>query len=120
VLLRRALGTITGHAAGETAPEPEDRNRVLVDVLGVSPAGQDRAWSETLCERLAALDPSRYEGWGPAELAAALKAQGVATRQMQMTVDGKRTNRRGVEVTAVTDALGDHAARAQTGEGIEP
>jgi len=120
VLLRRALGTITGHAAGETAPEPEDRNRVLVDVLGVWPSGQDRVWSETLCERLAALDPSRYEGWGPAELAAALKAQGVATRQMQMTVDGRRTNRRGVEVTAITDALGDRSAEPQPDGGTEP
>ncbi len=119
VVLRRAAGTITGHAAGEAPPEPEDQDRVLVDVLGVWPTGQDRAWSETLCELLSALDPGRYQGWGPAELAGALKARGVGTRQMHMTVEGKRTNRRGVDLAAVTDALGDRSIRTTPAGGTD-
>jgi DNA segregation ATPase FtsK/SpoIIIE, S-DNA-T family len=112
--LREAAGTISGYAAGETAPQPEDRDRVLIDLLGVWPAGEDRAWSELLCERLAAVDPSRYTGWTPETLSDEVKARGLATRQMQFTQDGKRLNRRGLDRAKVLDALGEKA------KGIEP
>jgi DNA segregation ATPase FtsK/SpoIIIE, S-DNA-T family len=112
--IREAHGLITGHAAGDEAPRPEDEDQVLIDVLGVWPAGEDRAWSELLCERLAALDPSRYAGWTPETLAEAVKVRGLSTRQMQFTIDGKRHNRRGLDRAKVAAAVGDRAA------GIEP
>ncbi|WP_088283805.1 cell division protein FtsK [Kineosporia sp. A_224] len=104
--LREGAGLLTGMATGEMPAPPVDRDQVLIDVLGVWPLDEDRLWSSEIVDRLA-LAHSAYDGWTPDNLAAALKPFGITTRQMQKTIDGERTNRRGITRAAVLDALGD-------------
>jgi len=102
--LREAAGTLSGHAVGDPAEERTDRD-VLGDVARVL-GTDDAAWSEVLCERLAALNPAAYSGWEPATLAAALKAQDVATVQLaRRDDDGAERNRRGVRREHVVEAI---------------
>ncbi|MGH3979600.1 MAG: cell division protein FtsK, partial [Pseudonocardiaceae bacterium] len=115
---RDKAGTLTGYALGETpAPTPA---ATLLDDLAVVYAASVRtdrpgAWSETLCELLADHRPELYAGWDADALAAALRPLGVETRQIAMTVDGERFNRRGVRREDLDAAV---AARAER-KGID-
>jgi S-DNA-T family DNA segregation ATPase FtsK/SpoIIIE len=94
---RIAAGTLSGVAAGEETDQV-DRVSVLDDVHGVFAPGEERLWSERILDRLAALRPGYYAGWTPAQLAAALKPYGIATRQVWGTTDhGDQANRRGID-----------------------
>lgn len=119
---RQAAGTLTGYAAGDTEAHTVD---LLDDVLRVV---SERMWSETVCAALAELRPDAYTGWGPEQLAAALKPHGIATKQLY--IDG--ANRRGIERSAIRAAIEERdAARsldarlsastdlAPSGQGLE-
>ncbi|QES46426.1 cell division protein FtsK [Streptomyces venezuelae] len=96
--LREAYGNITGHAVGQLPDNAEPTFDLLADLERAWPASTDRAWSETLCERLALIRPDTYTGWDAKTLAAALKPLGVSTEQVWgQTEDGQGANRKGVQ-----------------------
>src|SRR5262249_39243943 len=74
---------------GGTMPEPDTQTRdtgpaydLLADLLKVWPAGEDKAWNETLIERLTQLRPDGYAGWKPEQLTSALKPHGIEVGQV--------------------------------------
>ncbi|SCL40079.1 hypothetical protein [Micromonospora aurantiaca (nom. illeg.)] len=102
---REAYGNVTGMAAG-VAPETAARVDLLDDVRQVIYVGEAKIWSETIVERLAALRPDTYGRWTPEALATGLKAYGIETRQINAKgPDGKRANRRGIELGHVLAAI---------------
>ncbi len=96
--LREAARTITGHAAGDT-PDTAPVVSLLDDLAAVWPDGADKAWSETLCDQLAALRPDHYGQLDPAGLAAQIRPYGLKTAQVWGTdpATGKGSNRRGLD-----------------------
>jgi len=76
--LREAAGTLSGYAVGERQGDGPEWY-VVEDVLGV--LHEEQAHSDVICARLALQWPERYGGWGPAQLALALKAYGVRSQR---------------------------------------
>lgn len=105
--LRERAGTLSGYCLGE---EPEDQAPafdLLADLLAVFRPGEDRAWSETLCDRLEELRPTVYGGWDAKTLAAAVKPLGLATGQVWGDLPGGgQTNRKGLVRHEVEAAFG--------------
>ena len=110
-LLRSAAGTITGHAAGEE-PDSQDADRVMVDVLRVWTPGEDAMWSETLAERLADLDPDRYQNADATWLGAELRRRGITPKDRHRKVAGKGQTKKGPARQDIEDALGMASADA--------
>jgi DNA segregation ATPase FtsK/SpoIIIE, S-DNA-T family len=117
--LREAAGRLSGHATGidtlDATTGPADT--LLLDLLAVFPADEDKAWSENLVARLTAHRPGTYAGWKPEQLAAALKPYGIRTEQVWSTPDGggKQANRRGVLRAHLTTALTQRDRRREGG-----
>lgn len=110
---RQNAGTMpTAPVERETAPTYD----LLTDVLTIWPDGEDKAWNETLIERLADLRPDAYGGWKPEQLTAVLKPYGIKVGQIGRRIDGETTtNRRG---PARADILAAITERNQkSGEG---
>lgn len=108
---RQAAGTMpTGRRA--TGPGYD----LLADIAAVWPAGEDKAWNETLLDLLAAMSPEVYGGWKPEQLTAALKPHGVDTGQILRRLDGQAVNRRG-PARAQLDAVITERNRSRT---LEP
>lgn len=109
--LREAAGTLEGYCVGNT-PDAGPSHDLLDDVVTVF-AGAERLWSETICERLAELRPAVYGGWGPRELAAALKhPYGLqASDTWIATTDGSNANRKGFKQSQVLAAVETHRRR---------
>jgi S-DNA-T family DNA segregation ATPase FtsK/SpoIIIE len=103
--LREAAHLITGHAAGEAAPEAPTYS-LLADVRRVVvQSGRDWMWSEDVVDQLAQLRPNIYTGWTQEILAKQLGPLGVETKQINRTGDdGVRRNLRGVELADVEAA----------------
>ncbi|MFL6074328.1 MAG: hypothetical protein ACJ73S_13110 [Mycobacteriales bacterium] len=101
---RAAAGLLAGHAAGQT-PDTTTGPDILDDLAAIWPAEQDKAWNETLLERLADLRPQLYRGWEPEQLTAALKPHGVKVAQIGRRVDGEFVNRRGPALTDIQAAI---------------
>ncbi|WP_239382121.1 hypothetical protein [Frankia sp. CIT1] len=99
---RAAAGTLAGHAIGETDAGAVPVYSLLDDILAVVPPSETKVWSETVTERLAALRPGVYAGWGAEQLAAALKPLGIDTIQIGRRVDGRLVNRRGIDRARIT------------------
>lgn len=76
--LREAAGTLTGYAVGERQTDGPGWY-VVEDVLGV--LHEEQAHSDVICERLSIQWPDRYAGWGPQQLATALKPHGVKSQR---------------------------------------
>ncbi|MGW4466089.1 cell division protein FtsK [Micromonospora sp. NPDC004704] len=117
--LRRAAGTLTGHAIGQ-APEPSTSrtDTLLDDILTVIPPAEPKVWSETVVARLAELRPEVYHGWEPAQLAAALKPHGIPVgRQVWGTdpVTGKGANRKGIHRDDITNAVTERDRKRKAG-----
>jgi S-DNA-T family DNA segregation ATPase FtsK/SpoIIIE len=103
VALRTAAGTL---------PDPAGRTRdagpahdLLADLAAVWPTGEDKAWNETLCARLADLRPDAYAGWGSAQLTAALKPHRVKVGDVGRRIDGKAVTRRGIARSDIDTAI---------------
>lgn len=103
--LREQLGTITGHAAGETTDADQRATVLLIaDVAAVLQRGEAKVWSETIVDRLGELRREVYGEWAALDprakanaLAGALKPFGIDTQQVYgKTPDGRPANRRGV------------------------
>ncbi|MFF8943095.1 FtsK/SpoIIIE domain-containing protein [Streptomyces sp. NPDC014864] len=107
--LRKAEGTLTGHALGEdpaaTAGPSYD---LLADVAAVVPPSEERVWNERIAARLAELRPEVYGGWKGENVTSALKPHGIKTRDVAGTTDdGTRTTRRGIARTDLTKAIAE-------------
>ncbi|BCJ65877.1 cell division protein FtsK [Polymorphospora rubra] len=96
VALRQTAGTL---------PTPEEQTRtaapvadVLADLAQVWPGDDKKAWNDTLCGLLAELRPEAYQGWGSAQLTAALKPHPIIKvgDVYGRLSDGKETTRRGI------------------------
>lgn len=96
---RERSGLLSGQAAGEVVDHGETVD-VLADVRTVF-ATAERIRTEDLLALLGELRPALYGGWGPEQLALALRPFGVVPGQVK--IDGE--NRRGYRVDAVNDAL---------------
>jgi S-DNA-T family DNA segregation ATPase FtsK/SpoIIIE len=80
---------IAARVKAGTMPEPDTQTRdtapafdLLADLLQVWPAGEDKAWNETLLPLLAELRPDVYAGWKPEQLTSALKPHGIDVAQI--------------------------------------
>jgi len=105
--LREAAGTITGYALGEEpdADAAAGHNQLLDDILAVVPAGETKVWSEVVVDRLTEFRPKTYAGWGPDQLAVALKPHGITTAQIGRRVEGQVVNRRGIDRAHIAAAI---------------
>ncbi|WP_198357125.1 cell division protein FtsK [Streptomyces fildesensis] len=116
--MRKAAGTITGHAAGETTSSTDPTaqgDNLLDDLVAIWPAGENKVWSETLTAALALLRPDVYTGWGPDQLVMVLKPRGIRTVQVGRRIDGKVVNRRGVERDAILGAVAERDRNRDAG-----
>ncbi|MDQ2582604.1 FtsK/SpoIIIE domain-containing protein [Saccharothrix yanglingensis] len=112
--VRSAAGLLSGYAAGlDVEVDEVAADTLLPDVLTAMGAA-DKAWSESIVDRLAELRPAVYGPWAEQDgkdkakhLAAALKPYGVSTVQVWGTDPGtgKGANRRGVERAHITNAI---------------
>jgi S-DNA-T family DNA segregation ATPase FtsK/SpoIIIE len=113
---RVAAGRLTGYAAGlDLTPDDEaDNGTLLADVLAAI-GSADKAWSESIVDRLAELRPATYMPWAElptgaakaTQLSSALKPYGISTKQVWATDPdtGKGANRMGVKREWIADAL---------------
>jgi S-DNA-T family DNA segregation ATPase FtsK/SpoIIIE len=109
--LREQAGNITGYAAGEQVDVEAARLDTVADTLSVFGKGEDKLWSEVIVSRLADLRPKQYGKWTPANLATALKPDGVKPGQVWATdpETGKGSNRNGYTRDALSTAKNNRA-----------
>ncbi|MFD9734307.1 cell division protein FtsK [Umezawaea sp. NPDC059074] len=113
--LRTAAGRLTGYAAGVDVEVDQEETNTLLEDVATAIGGADKAWSESIVDRLAELRPATYGAWGElptgsakaTTLAGALKPYGITTKQVWGTdpTTGKGANRMGVARDWITDAL---------------
>lgn len=113
---RLAAGRLTGYAAGlDLTPDDEsDSSTLLADVL-TAIGSADKAWSESIVDRLAELRPAVYGPWAElptgaakaTQLSGALKPFGISTKQVWGTDPdtGKGANRMGIKREWLANAL---------------
>ncbi|GAB3914630.1 cell division protein FtsK [Kibdelosporangium lantanae] len=123
---RVAAGRLSGYAAGvDLSPDDsQDTSTLLADVL-TAIGDNDKAWSESIVDRLAELRPDTYGAWAElptgaakaTQLASALKPYGISTKQVWGTAPdtGKGANRMGVKHEWIADALTDRDQRGKRG-----
>jgi DNA segregation ATPase FtsK/SpoIIIE, S-DNA-T family len=112
VAYRTAAGTMpTTPAARDITPGYD----LLGDLLQIWPAAEDRAWNETLLERLTELRPEVYGGWKPEQLTSALKPHGIDVAQIGRRIDGKTINRRGPARTDIHRVVTDRHRKDGSG-----
>ncbi|WP_323137116.1 MULTISPECIES: FtsK/SpoIIIE domain-containing protein [unclassified Streptomyces] len=107
--LRKAEGTLSGHALGEDAESTTGPSYdLLADVAAVVPASEKRVWNERIAARLAELRPEVYGGWKGENVTSALKPHGIKTTGVAGTTDdGERTTRRGIVRDDLTAAIAE-------------
>jgi len=111
--MRKAAGTLSGFALDQTNTMPEAEVSLIEDLAAVFGSEEDKAWSQTLVDRLAELRPSLYGAWAALaptakaqQLAAALKPYGISTPQVWgQDETGKGRNLKGVVRDHVREAL---------------
>lgn len=104
--LREAGGWLTGDAAGDPLDADQgDEHRLLVDILSVVPADEDKVWSSDVIDRLLTAHPTRYAKWDQSQLAFALKPFDVETKPISRRDGAKVDSRRGVHRDDVVEAL---------------
>lgn len=114
-VIAKAIGYRT--EAG-TMPTKGDQKRdtgpsfdLLADLITVWPTGEDKAWNETLIERLADLRPEVYAKWKQDQLTAALDNHDIKVGQIGRRVNGKTVNRRGPARDHITEAIAERNRR---------
>ncbi|KAB8190588.1 cell division protein FtsK [Nonomuraea phyllanthi] len=112
--LRKARGTLTGYALGETPEQAAPSFDLLADILAVVLPSEAKVWNETVVDRLAELRPDAYGAWAAleggaktAQLTTALKPYGVRTIQVWGTPasGGKGANRIGIARDDIATAI---------------
>ncbi|WP_245627600.1 FtsK/SpoIIIE domain-containing protein [Actinomadura oligospora] len=120
--VRKAMGTLTGYAAGEdTTPANDQGTNLLEDVLAVLAPGEDKLHSQTIVDRLAELRPVTYGAWADldgkgkaTQLSNSLKPHGIATPQVWgQDETGKGRNLKGVHREHVLNALDNTRTRSR-------
>ncbi|GAB3433572.1 cell division protein FtsK [Actinophytocola sediminis] len=114
---RVAAGRLTGYAAGlDLTPDEDetDSGTLLADVL-TAIGNADKAWSESIVDRLAELRPAVYGPWAElptgtakaTQLSGALKPFGISTKQVWATdpETGKGANRMGITRDSIANTL---------------
>ncbi|WP_309239260.1 cell division protein FtsK [Streptomyces lunaelactis] len=112
--LRKAEGTLSGHALGEEVESSKGPSYdLLADVAAVVPVSEERVWNERIAARLAELRPEVYGGWKGENVTSALKPHGIKTTGVAgMTDDGDRTTRRGIVRADLTKAIAERDRNA--------
>ncbi|WP_179023681.1 FtsK/SpoIIIE domain-containing protein [Streptomyces sp. IMTB 2501] len=107
--LRKAEGTLSGHALGEEAESTTGPSYdLLADVAAIVPPTEERVWNERIAARLAELRPEVYGGWKGENVTSALKPHGIKTRDVAGTTDdGTRTTRRGITRADLLTAIAE-------------
>ncbi|MFC7382801.1 cell division protein FtsK [Sphaerisporangium rhizosphaerae] len=122
--LRRAGGTLSGHALGETPAPAAPAHDLLADILAVVAVSEAKVWNEVVVARLAELRPEVYGPWmeleadaRAAQLTTALKPYGVRTGQVWGTPEGggKGANRRGITRDDITTAITERDGKKGSG-----
>lgn len=112
---RHAAGLLTGLAAGDEENVDTDTGSILDHLLAVWPATDaewptGKVWCGELARRLAAAQPSLYEGWTGEQITAAVKPHGIRPVQVKRPgtpeTDNKPINKRGLIRRDITDTLG--------------
>ncbi|WP_319020232.1 hypothetical protein [Streptomyces peucetius] len=107
--LRKAEGTLSGHALREDADAVKGPSYdLLADIAAVVPESEERVWNERITARLAELRPDVYGGWKGENVTSALKPHGIKTRDVAGTTDdGARTTRRGIVRADLTKTVAE-------------
>ncbi|MGX1505378.1 UNVERIFIED_CONTAM: S-DNA-T family DNA segregation ATPase FtsK/SpoIIIE [Streptomyces graminofaciens] len=107
--LRKAEGTLSGHALGEDTEQAKGPSYdLLADIAAVVPETEERVWNERIALRLAELRPEVYGGWKGENVTSALKPHGIKTRDVAGTSDdGARTTRRGIVRADLTKTIAE-------------
>jgi DNA segregation ATPase FtsK/SpoIIIE, S-DNA-T family len=123
---RVAAGRLSGYAAGLDldTQDTQETSTLLADVL-TAIGDADKAWSESIVDRLADLRPGAYGMWGElptgaakaTQLANALKPYGITTKQVWGTDQdtGKGANRMGVNRDWIAAALTERDGTGRRG-----
>ncbi|MFD9486973.1 cell division protein FtsK [Streptomyces sp. NPDC059991] len=115
-LVREEYGNVTGHAAGQQPAAEEASFDLLVDILRVVAADEDKVWNEKVAARLASLRPEVYGGWKAETVTTNLKPHGVAAQDVWGTSDkGKGTTRRGIARADITKAITERDGKPSKG-----
>ncbi|MFF4197079.1 FtsK/SpoIIIE domain-containing protein [Nonomuraea sp. NPDC001831] len=117
--LRQTAGTLSGQAIGQEGPQRVSYD-LLVDIMTVTTAKEDKIWNSTVVDRLAEFRPDAYGQWADLEddaktatLTARLKEYGVRTEDTWgRDSAGKGRNRKGFNRGDVADAYGKRKAQA--------
>ncbi|MFC4588627.1 cell division protein FtsK [Sphaerisporangium corydalis] len=124
--LRKAAGTLTGHALGEGPTVTAPTHDLLADILSVVGPAEVKVWNEIVVARLAELRPEVYGPWmeleadaRAAQLTTALKPHGIKTGQVWGTPEtgGKGANRRGITRDDITTAITQRDGKQGSGTG---
>ncbi|MFI9104958.1 FtsK/SpoIIIE domain-containing protein [Streptomyces fildesensis] len=112
--LRKAVGTLSGHALGEASETVAGPTYdLLADVMAILPASEERVWNERIAARLEELRPEVYRGWKGENVTSALKPHGIKTQGIAGTTDdGTRTTRRGIVRADVIQAIAERDGKA--------
>ncbi|WP_053174816.1 hypothetical protein [Nonomuraea sp. SBT364] len=122
--LRKAAGTLSGHALGETPEQLTPSYDLLADILAVVGASEAKVWNEVVIARLAELRPDVYGAWDAleggaktAQLTTALKPYGIKTMQVWGTPEsgGKGANRIGIARDDIFNAVTESDKRQGSG-----
>jgi S-DNA-T family DNA segregation ATPase FtsK/SpoIIIE len=112
--LRKAMGTLSGHGAGEQPEAIAPTYDLLADIVAVVPSSEAKVWNEVVVDRLAELRAEVYGAWASleggaktAQLTTALKPYGIRTMQVWGTPQGggKGANRIGIARDDITTAI---------------
>jgi S-DNA-T family DNA segregation ATPase FtsK/SpoIIIE len=114
---------IAARVKAGTMPDPDTQTRdvgptfdLLADLARIWPAGEDKAWNDTLCGLLAELRPDAYTGWESAQLTTALKPHPtVKVIDVGRRIDGKAVTRRGIAHADLLAAITDRDRKRDAG-----
>ncbi|MEU7990550.1 cell division protein FtsK [Streptosporangium canum] len=124
--LRKAAGTLSGHAAGEQPEATAPSYDLLADIAAVLAAGEAKVWNEIVVDRLAELRPDVYGPWAEqeggaktAQLTNALKPYGIKSGQVWGTPKegGKGANRIGIVRDDILNAITERDGKKGFGAG---
>lgn len=108
--LRKAAGTLTGHAAGQDTPTEDAKPGAsviddLAAVFAAVPFQADKVWGEELLGVLTEHKPDTYTGWKVETLTAALAPHRVTSIDVGRRIGGKAVTRRGYTRTDLRHAV---------------
>ena len=107
---REATGWLSGLAAGEEPPAPEEVPSILDHILEVWPPDTDRLWHDEIAGLLAKAMPTAYTGWTGRQVSAALRPFDFPRVQIRRG----ESNKLGVTHDDLLERLADQLPRPTT------